>query len=214
MLRSRSRLSDIAVIVAAGLAVAACGSGSSNSTAATSGTNSSPLATTTYASAQATILGKSTEVVVNPAASAALQHADITVTAVAPATARTTLLFFPVSGGQIVVATLAGTVNHSGGLTFSHSGKSVTLANLVINTNMKNLTATVGGQSTPIFNLNLASRKRASGPHGTMVASNIKLTVTSQAATALNSGLGVSTFRAGMKFGIATLTVAYARGHR
>ena len=68
--------------------------------------------------------------------------------------------------------------------------------------------------SVPIFDLNLASPKHASGPHGTVVASNIKLTVTPQAATALNSGLGVSTFKAGMNFGIATLTVAYARGHR
>ena len=137
----------------------------------------------------------------------------ITVTAVAPATAKTRLLF-PVSGGQIVVATLVGTVDHAGGLTFRHSGKSVTVTSFVINTNTKQLTATVGGQSMPIFDLNLASHKRARGRHGTVVASNIKLTVTSQAATALDSGLGESTFKAGMNFGIATLTVAYARGHR
>ncbi|MGB0096740.1 MAG: hypothetical protein WBP81_29900 [Solirubrobacteraceae bacterium] len=112
------------------------------------------------------------------------------------------------------MATLVGTVDHTGGLTFSHSGKSVTLTNFVINTSTKQLTATVGGRSMPIFDLNLASLKRASGGHGTVVASNIKLTVTSQAATALNSGLGVSRFKRGMNFGIATLTVAYARGHR
>ena len=219
MLRSCSRLSAVAVIVAAGLVVAACGSsssssnGSSSSTAATSDTSSSTSATTTYAPASATVIGKSTDVVVNPAVSAALKHAGITVTAVAPATAKTTLLF-PVSAGQIVVATLVGTVDHTGGLTFSHIGKSVTLTNFVVNTSTKQLTATVGGQSMPIFDLNLAALKRASGGHRTAVASNIKLTVTSQAATALNSGLGVSTFKGGMNFGIATLTVAYARGHR
>jgi hypothetical protein len=207
------------VIVAAGLVVAACSSGSSDSntstggTAATSGTSSSAFATTTYAPAQATVTGKSTDVVVNPAVSAAFKHAGIAVTAIAPATAKTTLLF-PVSGGQIVVATLAGTVNHAGGLIFSHSGKSVTLSTFVINTNTKRLTANVGGRSQPIFDLNLASLKRASGPHGAVVASHIKLTVTSRAATALNRGLGVSTFKAGMNFGIATLVVAYARGHR
>jgi hypothetical protein len=47
-----------------------------------------------------------------------------------------------------------------------------------------------------------------------VVASNIKLTVLSPAAAALNSGLGVRTFRTGLSFGVATLTVAYARGHR
>jgi len=219
MPRRCSRLPAIAVIVAAGLVVAACGTSSSSgkasshSTAATSGTSSSVSATTTYVARQATVIGKSTNVLVNRAVSAALRHAGITVTAVAPATGRTTL-HFPVSGGQIVVATLAGTVDHTGGLAFRHSGKNVTLTSFVINTNTKQLTATVGGQSMPIFDLNLASPERARGPHGTVVASNIKLTVTSRAAAALNIGLGVSTFKAGMNFGIATIIVAYARGHR
>jgi hypothetical protein len=231
LLRSCSRLPVIAAIVAAGLVVAACSglngdnisssstatSGTSSntssaSTAATGGTSSGTSATATYAPGKATVIGKSTHVVIDPAASAALKHAGVTLTPIAPATAKATLLF-PVSGGQIVVATLAGTVDHTGGLTFRHSGKSVTLANIVINTKTKHLTARVGRKSMPIFDLNLASPERASGPHSAVV-SNIKLTITSQAATALNSGLGVSTFEAGRNFGIATLTVAYARGHR
>jgi len=83
LLRSCSRQPAIAVIVAAGLVVAACSSGSSDSntstggTAATSGTSSSAFATTTYAPAQATVTGKSTDVVVNPAVSAAFKHAGI-----------------------------------------------------------------------------------------------------------------------------------------
>jgi hypothetical protein len=214
--RSCSRQPAIAVMIAAGLVVAACGGGSSGSntstggTAATSGTSSSTPATTRYAPAQATVTGKSTDVVVNPAVSAALKQAGIAVTAIAPATGRTTLLF-PVTGGQIVVATFAGTVDHTGGLTFRHSGKNVTLTNFVINTGTKQLTATVGGRSLPIFDLNLASPTR---PHGTLVAREIKLTVTPRAAAALNSGLGVTTFKARMHFGIATLTVAFAHGHR
>jgi hypothetical protein len=219
LLRSWSRQPAIAVIVTAGLVVAACGSGSGGgntsvrSNAATSGTTSGTSATTTYVAAHATVIGKSTTVIVNPAVSAALKHAGITVSAVAPATAKTRLRF-PVSGGQIVVATLAGTVDHTGGLTFRHSGKSVTLTNFVINTKTKQLTATVSGRSMLIFNLNHARPQSVSRPHGTVVASNIKLTVTSQAATALNSDLGVSTFKAGKNFGVATLTVVYAHGHR
>ncbi len=84
------------------------------------------------------------------------------------------------------------------------------LTNFVINTKKKRLTGIVGGRPMPIFHLNLASLKRASGPRGTVVASNIKLTVTAKAATALNSGLGVSAFKGGTNFGITTLTVAYA----
>ena len=141
------------------------------------------------------------------------KQADIAVTAVAPATAKTTLLL-PISGGQIVLPTLAGTVDHTGALTFSRSRRSVTLAKFVLNTTTKQLTATVRRQSMPVFDLNLASLRRASGPHGTFTASNVALTVTPQAATLLNSGLGVRAFEGGMNFGIAALAVAYARGHR
>jgi hypothetical protein len=235
-IRSCSPQPLIAVLVAAGFVVAACGGGlggasgtsSANSAPAAGagghtsvgspaatigGTPSSPPATAKYRSARATVIGKSTDVRVSHAVSAALMHAGIAVAAVAPATARGTLLF-PVSGGQIVVSTLAGTIDHTGGLAFRHSGKNVTLTNFVINTSTKQLSATVGGQSMPIFDLNFALPKRARGAHGTVVARKIKLTVTSQAATALNSRLGESTFKAGMNFGIAKLTVAYARGHR
>jgi hypothetical protein len=208
----------IAVIVAAGLVVAACSGGSSSNTSsrgtsAPSGANSSTPATAKYVSAKATVIGKSTAVAVSPALSAALKHAGVTVTAVAPATAARTLRF-PVSGGQIAVKTLTGTVDHAGALTFRHSGKSVTLTNLVINTKTKQLTATAGGQSIPIFDLNHARTKHVGSRHGTIVAGNIKLNVTSQAATALNSELGVATFKTGMNFGTARLVVAYARGHR
>lgn len=241
LIRNCSRQPLIPVLVAAGFVVAACGgglsgasgSGGSGTSSANSapaagagghssvgspaaisgGTPSSPSATSTYSSARATVIGKSTDVRVNHAVSVALMHAGIAVTALAPATARRTLLF-PVSGGQIVVSTLAGTIDHTGGLAFRHTRKNVTLTNFVINTNTKQLTATVGGQSMPIFDLNFALPKRARGAHGTVVASKIKLTVTSQAATALNSRLGESMFKAGMNFGVAKLTVAYARGHR
>jgi hypothetical protein len=159
LIRSCSRQPVIIVLVAAGFAVAACGggsgsvgtssggtssSGTSGSTSASGGTSSSTSATTRYTSAKATVIGKSTHVVVNPAISATLKHAGITVTAIAPATAKTVLLF-PVSGGQIVVRTLAGTIDHTGGLTCRRSGKSVTLTNFVINTITKRVTATVGG---------------------------------------------------------------------
>jgi hypothetical protein len=205
-------------MVATGLVVAACSSGSSSNTstggtAAGSSTSPSTWARITYASARATVIGKSTDVVVNPAASAAIRHADITVTAVAPATSGTTLLF-PVSGGQVVIATLAGTIDHSGGLTFRRGDRSVTLTTFIIDTSTRRLTATVSGVSVPVFDLNLASSRHADGPHSTVIASNIELEVTNQTATTLNSDLGVGIFKAGMTFGLASLTIAYADGHR
>lgn len=196
------RLSVLPVLAVVALGVAACGSSSSSST-----TTSSTPTTTTPASAPVAVAGRSTVVVVNPATAQALKQNAITVTPIAPASAKTGLVF-PVSGGQIVVASLAGTVDHTGGLSFSHSGKSVQLTSFIINTTTKQLTALAGGQRVPILNLDLAALKRASGPNSTVIAKNIKLTLTSQAATALNKGLGVSIFKAGLPLGVATLTVA------
>jgi hypothetical protein len=115
---------------------------------------------------------------------------------------------FPISGGQIVAAKFAGTINHSGGLTIRHDGKTVTLRRFVMNTDTKHLTATVGGRSLSVFDVILASLERASEPHGIVVATNVELTMTSTAATALNSGLGVTTFKGGQPFGVASLIVA------
>jgi hypothetical protein len=115
----------------------------------------------------------------------------------------------PIRSGHIVAATFTGTISHAGGLTFSHNRKHVTMTNFVINTQTKQLTASVAGRSVPSFNLNLASLKHASEPHRTMIATNVELTVTSNAARALNNGLGINTFKAGQYFGVATLVVAF-----
>ena len=199
----------LGVTAAAVLSVAACGSSSSSSTTKT-GTAANSSTTTAATSAPATVVGRSTVLTVNPKITTKLKNAGITVAAVAPATTKThkTVFAFPTTGGQIVVATVTGTVNDTGGLTFSHNGKSVKLTSFIVDTSTKQLTAEVNGKREPIFALNLASLKHVSAPHGTVVASNIKLTVTSQAANTLNTDLGVSTFMANQNFGIVTLTIA------
>ena len=203
------RLSAMGVTAAAVLSVAACGSSSSSSTTKT-GTAANSSTTTAATSAPATVVGRSTVLTVNPKITTKLKNAGITVAAVAPATTKThkTVFAFPTTGGQIAIATVTGTVNDTGGLTFSHNGKSVKLTNFIVDTSTKQLTAEVNGKREPIFALNLASLKHVSAPHGTVVASNIKLTVTSQAANTLNTDLGVSTFTANQNFGIVTLTIA------
>jgi hypothetical protein len=126
---------------------------------------------------------------------------------VAPASITNTVLLLPISGGRIAVASFAGVLNHNGGLTFCHHSKKVTLTNFVMNTQTKRLIATVSGKPLPIFDLNLASLKHASGAHRTIIASNIGLMVTPKAAGALNSGLGVTTFKSQQAFGVATTLV-------
>jgi hypothetical protein len=153
------------------------------------------------------VTGRSTTVVLYPSFAAALKKEGITVGPVAPATVAKTVLVLPINGGQITVATFTGTLNHSGGLAFCHHSKSVMFTNFVMNTHTRLFTATASGRSLPIFDLNLASFRHAREPHRTIVATNIGLTVTPRGASALNRGLGVTTFRARQAFGVATLLV-------
>jgi hypothetical protein len=168
-----------------------------------------PQATTSTSKPPSTVIGRSTTVVLYPSMTTTLQRGHITLAPVPPSSGEGSVHMFPIRGGHIVVATFAGTISHSGGLAFSHNRKRVTLTNFVMNTQTKQLTATVGGKSLPSFNLNLASLKRATEPHRTMIATNMKLALTSNVASALNSGLGVSTFKGGQSFGVATLVIAF-----
>jgi hypothetical protein len=153
------------------------------------------------------VIGRSTTVVVYPSFATALKKGAITVAPVSPASITKTVLTLPISGGQVTVPTFAGTFNHNGGLAFCHHNKKVTLTNLVMNTNTKRVTARVSGRLLPIFDLNLASFKHSSEPHRTIIATNIGLMVTPRGASALNRGLGATTFKSGQAFGVATLLV-------
>ena len=186
------------------LAIAACGSSSKTTTTGTAATTAATTATTASSSV---LVGKQTSVALNPATSTLLKENQIVVTAVAPATYHTTLLF-PVSGGNVAVATAAGTIDHTGGVKLSHAGKSVTLTSFIVDTSTDQVTALVAGSRLPIFAVNTSSAKHQTGTGGTILESGLKFTLTEQAASAINTALGSSAFKAGQIFGTATLTLA------
>jgi len=189
------------------LGAAACGS-SSKTTSSAGTTAASTPATTTGASANTSVLvGKQTRVTLNPSTSQLLKENDITVAAVSPATYKKTLVW-PVSGGQIAVATVTGTVNHTGGFKLTHREKSVTLTSFVVNTSTKQVTALIGGQRMGVFAIDTSSEKHETETGGAIVESGLKLTLTEQAANTLNSSLGVSAFKANQVFGTATMNLA------
>ena len=196
------------LLVMVALGVAACGSSSKTTTPATTGAAATGTAATTAATAGSSVLvGKQTSVALNPATSQLLKEHQIVVTAVAPATYRNTLLW-PVSGGHIAVATVAGTIDHTGGIRLSHAGKSVQVTSFIVDTSTDQVTALVGGQRLPVFAIDTSSAKHQTGAGGTILESGLKFTLTEQAANALNSALGASAFKAGQVFGTATLTLA------
>jgi hypothetical protein len=179
--------------------VVACGSSSSSSSTTTTATTATATA--------ASLVGRSTTVALTPETAEALKRDGITVTALAPATVHTTWVI-PVSSGHIVTSTLTGTVEGTGGVVFSHAGHSVRMTSFTVDTSTRQLTAVLAGVRRAIFELNLSFLTRASGSNGVLFGRDIELTLTSQAATTLNSALGVSTFKAGEHFGTVTLMLA------
>ena len=189
------------------LGIAACGS-SKKATTGTTATGAAATGTAATTTAGSTALvGKQTSVALNPAISILFRENQIVATAVAPATYHHTLLW-PVSGGHVAIATVAGTIEHTGGIRLSHAGKSVEVTRFLVDTSTDQVTALVGGQRLPIFAINTSEAKHQTGTGGTILESGLKFTLTEQGASALNGGLGVSAFKAGQIFGTATLTLA------
>ena len=205
VLARRAVLLPLLALVALG--IAACGS-SKKATTGTTATGAAATGTAATTTAGSTALvGKQTSVALNPAISILFRENQIVATAVAPATYHHTLLW-PVSGGHVAIATVAGTIEHTGGIRLSHAGKSVEVTRFLVDTSTDQVTALVGGQRMPIFAINTSEAKHQTGTGGTILESGLKFTLTEQGASALNGGLGVSAFKAGQIFGTATLTLA------
>ena len=192
-LRRTAPIAVALVALAAGLV--ACGSdgGSSDSSASTA------------APQKLDLTGKYTTLVLDPATAMVLTDNKVSVTPIAPATARGDGIAFPITGGSVDPETLAGTIDHSGGLDFEAGGTQVKLTDFVVDTTDGTLTSTAGGAELPTLSLDLSGLKKSTSG-GVIVASGIKASLTAQAAKALNDAFGVSLFSKGLAIG--TVTVA------
>jgi hypothetical protein len=115
---------------------------------------------------------------------------------------------FPITGGRVNAMTLAGFINHSGGLRFVNiaNGHTLTLTGFRIRvSDHPGLTAQVNRDPSVrvrILNLDLSHAKVAKHPPFVKV-SNVKAALTQTAAAALNRALGVSFFSKGITLGTA-----------
>ena len=117
---------------------------------------------------------------------------------------------FPISGGMVDAGTLAGYINHTGGLRFVNlaNGHRLTLTNfrIVIDSSPR-LTAEVNGDPSvrvPILRLDL-SAAHVTKPLPFVNVTNVGATLNRIAAGALNSALGVHLFAGGVKLGTAAV---------
>ncbi len=203
-------------LVTVAVAVAGCSSSTTSSTASKSPTaKASPTATahpmaspSVSATAQTiTVTGKNTILVLTASTAQALKNAGVAVSPVSPATtASSGGISFPITGGTLTQAGLKGTISHSGGLKFTHSGKTATATNFVLNTTTGILSATVSGKQVPLLAVNLSKMARTTSG-SEIVASGITSTIETSAAVLLDARLVVKVFTKGLPIGALTVYV-------
>ena len=184
----------VALVAALSLGVVACGD-DDDETAAPA---------TTAETTTLTLTGESTTLALDPATATVLTDNDIAVAPIAPATAGDAGISFPITGGQVDAQTLAGTIEHSGGLRFSAGGTDLDLTDFVIDTSAQTLTATAGGAQVPILGVNLSGLQR-SDEEGAIVLTGITVSLSAEGAAALNDTFGVSLFTEGLSIGDVTV---------
>ena len=200
-------------LVAVAVAASACGGGSSKSSSpATTPALKSPTMTASSARASGTstqnvtvtLTGKDTNLTLAPATVQALQAAAVQVGPVAPATAASSGgVNLPVTGGTLTQVSMRGTIDHSGGLKFTHAGKTATASNFVLNTNQGILSATVQGHHVPLLAVDLTHLVRTTSG-SEIVASGITSTLVASAAVLLDGKLATTVFTKGLPIGSLT----------
>lgn len=158
------------------------------------------------------ISGDGTFLTIDPAVNGALLGAGILVRPLDPATVepdwvacRPTVRYrFPVTDGVIDPGTLAGTIDHSGGLIFLNTanGSSLQATNFRIDTVNARLLGLVGDSYVPLLDLDLSAISVRQG-WKTIRVSGIVARLTDVAADALNATLDTDLFSGGLTLGAA-----------
>jgi len=208
---------NIKAIAVAGSAVfllAACGgtatnSGNSSTSASASGTPSASIQS---------LSGVGTTVTVDPGTAAVLQQNSVSVAPVAPATADASggmvKVTFPISGGNVDIYPqndlpfIRGKVTHTGGLTFSGGGKSLTATNFIVDPGASTLTATVGGAQVMLLELDGSKVMVGKDSAGHVTLDGTVAKLSQAAADALNQTFGVTLFKRGIPLGTVHIVAA------
>jgi hypothetical protein len=149
--------------------------------------------------------GGGTELVVDGGTLAALTSLGIAPSAAEKSTLTGATYNFPISMGKLNSKTLAGTVDHTGGIVLTKGATVVTLSDFTIDTTKKQLWGKVNG-SAPVALLDLDLTKLTLVFRSQKVwVNNVPAAFTAGAASALNAAFGTSAITAGLPLGVATI---------
>jgi hypothetical protein len=132
-----------------------------------------------------------------------------------PATLYQRIAYFPITGGRLDAANAKGEVPHSGGLKLTRGATQVVISDFIIDTasGAPKLTGIVTANGSivgriPLFNLQLPALTLPltlpPGPE-TLLIEGSKVTLTQEAATALNGVFATNAFAGGFNVGIASV---------
>ena len=155
--------------------------------------------------ADAILGGGATTLALDPGAASALQSLGITPGVVGRARAGSAGLAFPITGGKVDAATLAGEIRHAGGISLTRGATRVELTDFTIGIDdTPALSASVGGRRVEILTLDVSAITRSAGGR-TVTVGNVVAKLTSAAAGALNQAFGTTAFQEGLTVGTATV---------
>ena len=189
---NRTRLHAAILAVAVAL-TAALVAGIGSSSAAPASTRSAAYAVPT---------GGQTMLKLDAGTAQVLADNDITVAPASEAKVGSSGITFPITGGLLNAKSLAGSIKHSGGLTFTAGGKSLTIRNFVVSTTSQRLSAYAdeAGATLPVLRLDLAKATIRASKNKLAVYA-LPATLTPEAAKALNEYFGTDLFAGGLKIG-------------
>jgi hypothetical protein len=137
---------------------------------------------------------------------------------VLPGTLYQRIAFFPITGGRLDAANAKGEVPHSGGLSLTRGATQVLISDFIIETtSTPRLTGIVTANGSivgriPLFNLALPQLslplQLPAGPE-TLLIEGSRVTLSTEAAAALNNVFGTTAFTPGFNIGIASVYANY-----
>ena len=211
-------------IATSAVALAACGIVGISATACSSSSSSSGSSKPSPVASLASLNhGQTTSVLLDSNFVAALTSLKVTPGVVDGATLTNGSVNFPITGGHVTIYKkgevnpyVVGEIDHSGGLTLTAGGKTVTLSNFVIDpgtdANLKGDVAVNGASAVKgarLFDLHGSTLKPITIDSSTGVATltGTHVNLSSDAAALLNKTFGITALKGGLLIGVATLKV-------
>jgi hypothetical protein len=202
---SSLRLLALVAALALALVAVACGDDDDDG----GGGTDAAVEETEAASQQLRLNGETTVLVLDEQTATVLTDNGVKVAPVDPAAPDGDGIGFPITGGMVDSESLAGMIEHSGGLRFSAGGTNLEVTDFVVDTGAGTLTATAGGADVPLLALDLSGLERTE-EGGAIVASGIEASLTPEAAKALNDTFKVELFEEGLAIGDVTVRATAA----